>query len=323
VFVLVHTTCALFHVLRLRGGGIKPCKVAIPANYLAQYQALTDKGESRANSKKHSGEVVDAIVDTQQSASVATLLAKCSVTMSWPAGAHQGGTVTSFPHALSYHKVSSSSVSSLQPSILAGIQHQMDICKVNNVLAYMVIANFFHFVNIADMVVESPRFKQMVFVLSKVGSVIEIPKQRQIGGQLVDLNFITKYFVFKTNLLKSIEVFGLGFLGNGATATRMPLMNILASCTDTPPITISIHDCTKYMQEGGKKDALYVAGFFEDKVKEYDTNNTLTNVFFFDGALNVQKAGEILAAKFYHLFCFHFHGGEHVVLIFFSSISKN
>jgi hypothetical protein len=41
------------------------------------------------------------------------------------------------------------------------------------------------------------------------------------------------------------------------------------------------------MQEGGKKDARYVAGLFEDKVREYNTNDTLTNVFFFDGASNV------------------------------------
>jgi hypothetical protein len=73
-------------------------------------------------------------------------------------------------------------------------------------------------------------------------------------------------------------------------------------------------------RRGGKKDASYVTGLFEDKVREYDTNNTLTNVFFFNGTLNVQKTGEILAAKFSHLFCFH--GGEHAVLLFFSSISK-
>jgi hypothetical protein len=51
VFVPVHATRALFHVLWLREGGIKPCKAAIPANYLAQYQALRDKGESRSDSK--------------------------------------------------------------------------------------------------------------------------------------------------------------------------------------------------------------------------------------------------------------------------------
>ena len=62
MFVPVHATCALFHVLRLREGGIKPCKAAILANYLAQYQELRDKGESRADSKKRSVEVVDDIV---------------------------------------------------------------------------------------------------------------------------------------------------------------------------------------------------------------------------------------------------------------------
>ncbi len=311
MFAPVHATPALFHVLRLRGGGIKPCKAAIPANYLAQYQALRDKGESQADSKKHSVKVVDDIVEAQQSASVATLLAKRSVVMSRPAGTHQGGTVISFPCSKSCHKVSLSSVSSLQPSISTGIQHQTDICKVNNALAQMAIANVFHCENIPDMLVELPRFKRMVSVLSKVASIFEIPKQRQIGGLLLGLNFQRKYFDNKTNLLKSADVFGLGFLGNGATVKRMPLMNIIASCADTPPITISIHDCMEHMQEGGKKVATYVAGLFEDKERKYNTNDTLTDVFCFDGASNVQKAGEILAAKFPHSFCFH--GGEHVV----------
>jgi hypothetical protein len=123
----------------------------------------------------------------------------------------------------------------------------------------MAVSDFFHCENIPDMVVESPRFKWMVSVLSKVGSNFEIPKQRQIGGPLLDLNFQIKYFDNKTNLLKSADVFGLGFLCNGATVKRIPLMNIIASCADSPPITISIHDCTKHMKEGGKKDATNVA----------------------------------------------------------------
>ncbi len=43
-------------------------------------------------------------------------------------------------------------------------------------------------------------------------------------------------------------------------------------------------------------------------------------MFFFDGASNVQKAGQILMAKLPRTFCFH--GGEHVVSHFFSSIAK-
>jgi hypothetical protein len=45
-----------------------------------------------------------------------------------------------------------------------------------------------------------------------------------------------------------------------------------------------------------------------------------TDVFYFDGASNVQKAGEVLMARFPCSFCFH--GGQHFVSLFFSSIAK-
>ena len=85
-------------------------------------------------------------------------------------------------------------------------------------------------------------------------------------------------------------------------------------------MTIAIQDCTLHMVDGGKKDAVYVASLFEEKVDEFDPQNQLTDVFFFDGASNVQKAGELLMAKYPR--SFSFHGGEHVVSLFFSSIAK-
>jgi hypothetical protein len=100
----------------------------------------------------------------------------------------------------------------------------------------------------------------------------------------------------------------------------MPLMNILAMSGATPPMMIYIQDCTKHMAEGGKKDASYIVDMFEEKVMEYDSLKICTDVFYFDEASNVQKAGEVLMARFPHSFCFH--GGEHVVSLFFSSIAK-
>ena len=101
----------------------------------------------------------------------------------------------------------------------------------------------------------------------------------------------------------------------------MPLMNILAMSGAFPPMTIYIQDCTKHMAEGGKKDASYIADMFEEKVMEYDHSLKIcTDVFYFDGASNVQKAGEVLMARFPCSFCFH--RGEHVVSLFFSSIAK-
>ncbi len=56
------------------------------------------------------------------------------------------------------------------------------------------------------------------------------------------------------------------------------------------------------------------------KVDEIDTESKLTDCFFFDGASNVQTAGAILCARYPRAMCFH--GGEHVLSLFFSDLSK-
>jgi hypothetical protein len=87
-------------------------------------------------------------------------------------------------------------------------------------------------------------------------------------------------------------------MGESTTIHKMPLMNILAlNGTTNAPMTVSIHDCTKHMEERGKKDVPYIAELFEVKVMEYDPQLLCTDVFYFDGASYVQKAGEILMAK--------------------------
>jgi hypothetical protein len=100
----------------------------------------------------------------------------------------------------------------------------------------------------------------------------------------------------------------------------MPLMNILVMSGTTLPMTISIQDCTKHMAEGGKKDASNIANMFEEKAMEYDSLKICTDLFYFDGASNVQKAGVVLMARFSHSCCFH--GSKHVVSRFFLSIAK-
>jgi hypothetical protein len=181
----------------------------------------------------------------------------------------------------------------------------LDIRKSNNASVEMAIADFFHCKNIPDAVVEPPRFIRLVRVCRLVGEDFIVPNQKQIGGDLLDLNYANVYKQNKANLLKFAKVFGLAFLGDGATIHRMALMNILAMSGAFPPMTISIQDFTKHMAEGGKKDALYIVDLFDKKVMEYDPLKTCTNVFYFDGASNIQKAGEVLMARFPCSFCFH------------------
>ncbi len=56
------------------------------------------------------------------------------------------------------------------------------------------------------------------------------------------------------------------------------------------------------------------------KVDEIDLEKKLTDCFFFDGESNVQTAGAILCMRYPRAMCFH--GGEHVLSLFFSDLSK-
>jgi hypothetical protein len=197
----------------------------------------------------------------------------------------------------------------------------MDIRKSHNAIVEMAIADFFHCENIPDAVVELPRFKSLVKVCRFVGEDFVVPNCKKNGGELLGVNYENSYSLDKTELLKEAKVFGFAWMGDGATIHKMPLMNILALNGTTAPMTILIHNCTKHMEEGGKKDAQYIAKLFEGKVLEYNPQLLCTDAFYFDGASNIQKAGEILMAKFPRSFCSH--GGEHVVSLFFLSIAKN
>ncbi len=100
----------------------------------------------------------------------------------------------------------------------------------------------------------------------------------------------------------------------------MPLLNVLGMCGNCPPVVIAVADCTEHMSEGGKKDCTFIAKLFSDEVEKWDPAEIYTDLFMFDGAGNVQKAGSILTAKYLRAMCIH--GGEHVLSLFFSDIAN-
>lgn len=73
------------------------------------------------------------------------------------------------------------------------------------------------------------------------------------------------------------------------------------------------------MESGGKKDARYIASLFRphiDMIEDQYPNSV--DVVYFDGASNVQKAGDILAATYPRIEVLH--GAEHVVSLFFRDV---
>ncbi len=83
---------------------------------------------------------------------------------------------------------------------------------------------------------------------------------------------------------------------------------------------MSICDCTNHMWEDGKNDATYIVEMFQEKVNVYDPDGRNTDVLFFNGASNMQKAGQILCQTFPRAYCFH--GRKHGLSLFFSYLSK-
>ena len=52
---------------------------------------------------------------------------------------------------------------------------------------------------------------------------------------------------------KEAEIFGLLFLGDGATISRCPLLNILASTKNIQVAVLETIDCQGHLAEGNKK----------------------------------------------------------------------
>ena len=330
-----HASRALSHVLKIRKNGIEICKAVIPEINRAKYSDLYKANMERKMSKKRTSNSIEDSVEMLQTSSVEGLLRKRGDlgAVSVRESSFVSGLSTRTAGCLSFSGGASTSdmpsytsVKGRAPLPFAFSSQRtmstmnLDIRKSNNATVEMAIADFFHCENIPDAVVESQQFQHLIKVCRLVGEDFVVPHRKKIGGELLDLNYRNTYERNKAELLKEVKMFGLAFMGDGATIHRMPLMNILAMSGVTPPITISIQDCSKHMADGGKKDALYIADMFEEKVIEYDPEKIYTDVFFFDGASNVQKAGEVLMARFPRTFCFH--RGEHVVSLFFSSIAK-
>ena len=93
---------------------------------------------------------------------------------------------------------------------------------------------------------------------------------------------------------KESEIFGLLFLGDGATISRVPLLNILFSGKNLPVSVLELVDCQVHLEDGGIKNGTFICNRFLDHFKIIDPHKSIINVIMFNGASNVQLAGELL-----------------------------
>ena len=74
----------------------------------------------------------------------------------------------------------------------------------------------------------------------------------------------------KRNLIlikKESDIFGLLFIGDGATIYRIPLLNILVSGKNLPVAVLELVDFQGHLADGGKKDGTCICTKFIDHTK--------------------------------------------------------
>ena len=322
-----HGTRVLWHLLKIKGQGIAVCLAIIPQDYITLYQELYNRNVGRAHARVQFKADNEAFVVDRQQDAVASMTAKCAAKASGCAHSSSRRTSNSLGFELSASKkrrvrlgfqpdkVAQSSIETAVNRLV-----QTDINAVNNTSLEMAIADFFHCEAVPDRAADSTRFRLVIKLAMLASPDFAVPGRKKVGGPLLDLNYKSIQRANKKTLLSDAATFGLVLMGDGATIHRMPLINCLAMCGDCPPVVLSINDCTEHLQQGGKKDAPYIASLFETHLLVLDEQKTLVDLFYFDGASNVQKAGRLLSVKYPRAVCLH--GSEHVVSLFFSDLAK-
>ncbi len=67
---------------------------------------------------------------------------------------------------------------------------------------------------------------------------------------MLDINLQSIYQSNKTTTFQNSSVFGLSWIGDGASIKWMLLLNMLAMCGGKPPVVIAIFHCTGHLMDG-------------------------------------------------------------------------
>ena len=286
------------------------CKKLIESRYISRYKDLwTEKNQSTSADSKHKCKQEQILQDNNKADGAC--LQKCT---------RKDQSMTSFLTKVSSKQSSQTSTPHSDTSSIPTLHSNASIYSGNESRLTMAIADFIYSEGLPFSICECPRFKQIIQLSKGVRASYEPPKREAVRTSLLQLSWENNKKRTREKLLREAEVFGISFLGDGATLKKMPLVNFLASGVHQPASVLEIADASGLLQTGGKKDAPTLANLFLPHLLSIDPQKTITDCIFFDGAGNVQKAGSLLQVRFPHTYTFH--GAEHVVSLFFKDIAS-
>ena len=192
--------------------------------------------------------------------------------------------------------------------------------SANNARLTTAIADLCHAENLPDRVVGCARFQEVIDAAKMVGADWRMPSRKDIGGSLLKVNAAAYKKGNFDDVTKDGPKFGYTMEGDGATVIKRPFLNGFVMNGNCYPVVSCIRDCSEHLAQGGSKNCTYIASVFTELVRLYDPKGTDTDIFYFDGAGNVQKAGRLLEAM--HPRTTVLYGGEHALALWFSKVAR-
>ena len=119
----------------------------------------------------------------------------------------------------------------------------------------MAIADLVHCEGLSFSFAESPRLMTVIKIARTVGNDFTPPSRRQVSGKLLTNNYNSTHEESLASLTDDADIFGLTFLGDGATIKKMPLINALALAMTgtTPPVVLSIEGCIEHRLRAARR----------------------------------------------------------------------
>lgn len=312
-FALWNATKALQHLTKQNHTDIAPCKARISEEQQQKYKEMYDRKHVVSTNKSLRNATVKRSLENMNDISASALqqTKRIKRPTSHSVEISSSGSISN-----SAHGQQSSDSKYTQLKIHGGKNPDAE-SKLT-----MAVADMIHSCGLPFSLASHPKFRMVISLSKCVGLNYQPPSRTQVSEKLLDLNYETYMNRSKEMLSKDIEIFGISFIGDGATVKRMPLINVLASGAYLHTGVMEIFDATSHMETGGKKDAQFIASLFRKHIDEFENMSpNCVDSCTFDGARSVQKAGEVLQAMFPRIVCTH--GSEHVISLFFQDIFKN
>jgi hypothetical protein len=320
-----NATKALAHLTKQTKQDIRPCKGRIDDEHTQMYTSLSDKSNRKRDRSRESSERIDRSI-TAFNTTTAAALEEHRGSSSGKKRTPNSSRILS--HTFPVTEVHSPLVRNTATGATGSQEKEKAYVQLkihdgpnpsSESRLTMAIGDMIHSLGLPFSVASNPKFRKVINLARAVGNAYKPPGRNQVATELLDLNY-EAYLQKNMRLLKKeIEDFGITTYGDGATVKKMPLINVIASGAYLHVGVLEIVNCSSHMERGGKKDARYIASLFRPHIDKFEAEfPNCVDYVTFDGASNVQKAGEVLCGSYPRIVVTH--GAEHVISLYFQDI---